>query len=415
MLSWTDQQRLAAAGAVLLGLLTTAACSSDPAPPASPSPPPPSASAPASATSSASPAVSPAVSPSPTSTSTCVATTLAQLTAAQKAGQLVMSGVPAASPSSGRPLVRDRHLGGVFLAGRTSRSPASLHRDLARLTPVRTRGARIGLLVAVDQEGGAVQALRGGSWTAIPSGRTQGRWTSARLRSRTRTWARELKEAGVTMDLAPVADTVPAGTASANPPIGRFDRQYGSTPAAVADDVATVTSALDDADVIATVKHFPGLGRVKANTDTSTAAVDTSTTPTSSYLRPFRDGIEAGAGAVMVSSARYRRIDPSHQAVFSSIVITDLLRERLGFEGVVMTDDVGQAVAVRSVPAGERATRFIAAGGDLVLSVVPGPASAMVRAIARKAAADKEFRAQVDASVTRVLRLKEQAGLLDCS
>ena len=70
----------------------------------------------------------------------------------------------------------------------------------------------------------------------------------------------------------------------------------------------------------------------------------------------------------MVSSARYPRLDPEHQAMFSKAIVTDLLRHRMGFDGVVITDDVGAAAAVASVPVGERATRFIAAGGDIVLT-----------------------------------------------
>jgi beta-N-acetylhexosaminidase len=82
---------------------------------------------------------------------------------------------------------------------------------------------------------------------------------------------------------------------------------------------------------------------------------------------------------------------------------------------VVMSDDVGQAVAVKSVPMGQRATRFIAAGGDLVLTVLPQNARALVIAILAKAESDVIFRAQVDQAVQRVLRLKQQSGLLSCS
>src|SRR5207248_639059 len=83
-----------------------------------------------------------------------------------------------------------------------------------------------------------------------------------------------------------VADTVPAGTGGANPPIGAFNRQYGSAPDPVAQDIATVVGAAQSAGVLTTLKHFPGLGRVRANTDTSTQAVDPVTTVADPYLRP---------------------------------------------------------------------------------------------------------------------------------
>jgi beta-N-acetylhexosaminidase len=344
-----------------------------------------------------------------------VKATLGELTPAQKAGQLVMAGVPAGDAGSGRSRVRGARLGGVFLAGRTSRSPASIRSEVRTLGGQTTDGARIGLLVATDQEGGRVQSLRGGSWSTIPRATVQGGYGPDRLTDRWRTWAAELKGAGLNMDLAPVADTVPAGRASTNPPIGAIDREYGSDVLTVQRGAAAVSQGMVRAGIIPTVKHFPGLGLVRYNTDTSTRAVDATTSVTSPYLTPFTAGIRAGAGVVMVSSATYPRIDPLQPALFSPAVITHLLRGRLGYEGVVMTDDVGQAVAVRSVPTGQRATRFIAAGGDLVLTVLPEKAPALVAAIRQKAASDKAFRAKVDISTTRVLTLKQRFGLLTCS
>jgi beta-N-acetylhexosaminidase len=356
----------------------------------------------------------PAVTASPAGEA-CVQQAYAGMSSAQRAGQLVMTGVPIGDPAAQRTLVRTKHLGGVFLAGRSSHSPATVRTGVARLTGQKTANATIGLLVATDQEGGQVQSLSGGSWTAIPTATVQATWSTAKLTSRTTSWVKQLKIAGVNMDLAPVADTVPAGSAAENPPIGHFSRQYGSTSTGVAAKITTVTSAMAAAKVIPTVKHFPGLGRVRYNTDTSTKAVDSKTTVTDPYLRPFQAGIDAGAGAVMISSASYPKLDPNHPAVFSSAVITDLLRTRMKYPGVVTTDDVGRAVAVKSVPVGQRATRFIAAGGDLVLTVTPSTAPTMVKAVAAKAASSSTFRAQVQASVLRVLRLKQTSGLLTCS
>ena len=86
----------------------------------------------------------------------------------------------------------------------------------------------------------------------------------------------------------------------------------------MANAVRAVVAGLTQAGVTATVKHFPGLGRVTGNTDvTSQGITDETTTPTDAYLEPFRAGIEAGAGLVMVSSARYPKVDPANQAVFS--------------------------------------------------------------------------------------------------
>lgn len=345
----------------------------------------------------------------------CVQKSFGELTSAERAGQLVMVGVPIGTPGGQKTTVSKNHLGAVFLAGRSSSSPATIKRSVALLPAQHTAHSTIGLLVSVDQEGGEVQSLRGGSWTTIPAATVQGTWSAATLTSRTKAWVSQLKSAGLTMDLAPVADTVPAGSAKLNPPIGAFNRQFGSSSAVVARSITTVTSAMKGGGVIPTVKHFPGLGRVRYNTDTSTKAVDTKTTVTDPYLRPFQAGITAGAGAVMVSSATYTKIDSHNLAVFSSAVITSLLRTRMKYQGVVMTDDVGRAVAVKSVPTGDRAVRFITAGGDLVLTVVTSQAATMVNAIVAEAKSSASFRAKVNASTVRVLRLKEKSGLLHCT
>jgi beta-N-acetylhexosaminidase len=396
------------------GALACSACSGGSSS-ASGAPATPSATPPAITAGPSTPAVTPSPTPTELSAQQCLRTLFGELTLTQEAGQLVMTGTSASSPVQQRSSVRAHHLGGVFLHGRTSRAASSLHASIAELPSQTTRSGRIGLLVSVDQEGGKVQSLRGGPWTTIRSALSQGTESAGTLTARTKTWTRELARSGVNMDLAPVADTVPPGFAADNPPIGVFQREYGDEPAQVAGAVSAVSAAMSAAGVVPTVKHFPGLGRVRHNTDTSARAVDSQTTATSPYLDPFVAGMHAGAGAVMVSSATYPRIDADHQAVFSSKVVTGLLRDQLGWKGVVMTDDVGQAVAVAGVPTGERATRFIAAGGDITLSVVPSRAVTMAAAIVSEAKRSKTFRAQVDAAVLRVLTLKQQRGLLTCT
>jgi beta-N-acetylhexosaminidase len=226
-------------------------------------------------------------------------------------------------------------------------------------------------------------------------------------------WAAQLRSAGITMDLGPVADTVPAGTEADNPPIGAFDRQYGSDPAQVADAVTATVGGLQDAGVVATAKHFPGLGRVQVNTDTDVGATDPETSPADPFLAPFAAAVTAGTGAVMISSATYPQLDPDRLAVFSPAVLR-LLRDQLGFDGVVITDDLGMAVALTGVPVGQRAVDAVAAGVDVVLTVSPADAAPMAQALADRAAADPTFAPRVRESAGRVLALKERFGLLTC-
>ena len=125
-------------------------------------------------------------------------------------------------------------------------------------------------------------------------------------------------------------------------------------------------------------------------------------------FRLARAAIAAGAPVIMVSSATYALIDPSAPALFSSTIVTDMLRREMGFSGVVITDDVSAAVQVQDVSAGDRAVRAIRAGCDIVLaSADPTVAADMVKALIATARSDPAFAARVDESATRVLNLKK--------
>jgi beta-N-acetylhexosaminidase len=116
---------------------------------------------------------------------------------------------------------------------------------------------------------------------------------------------------------------------------------------------------------------------------------------------------------MMVALATYTRIDASRPAVFSPSVMR-LLRSATGFGGVIVSDDLGDAAAVASIPAGQRATSFLSAGGDLIASQSFAPAEAMAAAVLARAASDPSFRATVDTAVRKVLAAKHSYGLLPC-
>lgn len=344
------------------------------------------------------------------------AAVLAQMTLAQQVGQLFMVGGPATGVGADTvSAVRDRHVGSVILTGRSTLGVAATAQTTAGLqslaTPAATDG--VGLLVATDQEGGAVQVLQGPGFSAIPSALVQGQWAPATLRSSAAAWGQQLRAAGVNTDLAPVLDVVPsAAAAPGNPPIGAFNREYGYTPAAVASSGTAFAQGMADAGVAATGKHFPGLGRVTANTDTTAGVTDTVTTRYDPYLQPYRTAVAAGLPMIMISSAYYSRIDPAHPAVFSGTVIAGMVRGDLGFQGVVVSDDLGNARQVAAWSPGDRAVQFIAAGGDLVLTVNPATLPAMYDAVLARAQSNDGFRARVLQSALRVLRLKQSRGLL---
>ncbi len=233
-----------------------------------------------------------------------------------------------------------------------------------------TRAPRHGppLWVATDQEGGQVQVLSGRGFDDIPSALAQTEHGCDGLRADARRWGRQLARAGVTLNLAPVADVVASPRAAQNnPPVGRLDREYGFGARSVVRCAGAVAGGMRDAGVLPTFKHFPGLGRTTANTDFTADVVDTKVGAASSDVSVYRHLLTDGPAVVMVSTAVYERIDPSTPAAFSAPVVTGLLRGDLGFDGVVMTDDISNTAAVAAIPPGKRAVRAIRAGVDLLL------------------------------------------------
>jgi len=397
-----------------LAALALAGCAGDPAASGTSAATPPAATT--SAPSSATPSTA---SPSPTqdAAAACVSSTVESMTPAQRLGQLFMVGFDTNAPlGSLDDLVGGSHVGNVIYLGgwEGADKVTRTSEHLQGLVSGRSTGD-VGLLIAADQEGGEVHQLRGEGFTRPPSAKEQATMSSAALTRAATGWARELKAAGVNVNLAPVTDTVPTSIGRANEPIGRYGRQYGSDPETVERASAAFLEGMLAGGIEGTVKHFPGLGRIRNNTDfSSTGITDDVTDANDPFLQPFAAGVKAGAGLVMVGSARYSKLDPKVPAMFSAPIVTDLLRGDLGYDGVVITDDVN-AQAVRSTPAPQRAVRFIDAGGDIVLTGNAAVAPAMIAAVKAKAADDTAFAAKVDTSVHRVVTLKERMGLLPCS
>ena len=339
----------------------------------------------------------------------------ARMTGAQRIGQLFMVGGSVTGLGSSTVSAISRyHVGNLILTGRTTTGAPPVRALTSGADVLTTSAATAGvpLFIATDQEGGYVQVLQGPGFSRMPTALVQGGWPDATLTSYAAAWGRQVARAGVDVNLAPVMDTVSASFASRNAPIGQYSREFGYTPAVVADKGTAFLRGMRSAGLATTAKHFPGLGRVTGNTDVSAGVTDTVTTSTSPDLVPFRAAVASGTGLLMVSSAIYSRIDPHNPAVFSRAVITGMIRQGLRFGGVVVSDDLGNAAQVRAWSPGARAVDFISAGGDVVLTVNPQVIPAMVAAVAARAATNSVFRAQVNAAVLRVLVLKATEGLL---
>ena len=362
--------------------------------------------------SSATPSPTSATSATTSATATATDGALAGWSLEEKVGQLMMVGVDATTPTqSSAQAVETHHVGNIFIAGRTTAGSQATQKVISSFTgkvgPGTTHSTP--MLVATDQEGGEVQVLSGAGFSDIPSALEQSAQSREQLVAAARAWGKELAGVGVNMNLAPVVDLVDISRPTSNDPIGRWGREYGHDAATVSSQAGAFAEGMRASKVIPTYKHFPGLGRVKDNTDTSAGVVDSTTNRLpDAAVGVFSNAIAAGAQVIMVSSATYSLIDPSAPAVFSSTIVTDMLRTQMGFSGVVITDDVSAAVQVKDVGAGDRAVQAIRAGCDIVLaSADPTVAADMIKALITTAQSDPAFAARVDESATRVLNLKK--------
>src|ERR1700737_2171258 len=368
--------------------------------------------------SAATPSPTPSTTPSttPTPTPSCADRVFATMTLDQRIGQLFELGL--AGDSLGTTeinMIHTDHIGSVWFWERTSAGVNGIHAVTAAVQGQVSAAAtaNVRFFIAANQEGGLIQAMQGPGFSQIPTAVVQGTWDPALLQSRAAGWAQELSAAGINFNFAPVMDVVPPGTDAQNQPIGALQREYGHDPATVGSHGVAFLTGMHLSGIAVSLKHFPGLGRVAGNTDFTTAT-DTMTTTSDPYLQSFKDGIAANADFVMVALARYTQIDPNHLAAFSPVVITQMLRNSLGFGGVIISDDLGDTVAVASIPPATRAIDFLSSGGDMIISKTAGPADAMVQAIRARVTADASFRQRVDDAALRVLRAKQIYGLLPC-
>jgi len=263
-----------------------------------------------------------------------------------------------APPRALRTRIARGEAAGVILFARNVRSAGQVRGVVRSLQAIaRPRGLRAPLLVMVDQEGGPVRRLPGG-----PTRAAADVGSSEQAREDGRAAARVLRAGGANMDLAPVADVARPGAV-----LERERRVYGRTAAGVASRAAAFVAGLHDGGVRATAKHYPGFGAASVNTDDAPARISASlSTLRDVDAKPFQALIADGVDAIMASTAIYPALD-ERPAAFSSRWISDELRGRLGFGGVVITDDLGTPAVNAVGSIGRRAVLAVRAGVDLPL------------------------------------------------
>lgn len=328
---------------------------------------------------------------------------------AERVGQLVMAPLYAGSdPSSLQDLIVNQHVGSVLIIGNWNSGTAGVAAATSALqsyAPVNNQ-----LLMTTDQEGGLVQHLQGAGFDQMPSATNQGSMSTNQLRQSAAVWGSQLKSAGINVDLAPVVGTVTVDRAS-NGPIGALYRDFGLDADGNADHAKAFIQGMADSGVGSAIKHYPGLGSVTGNTDfTADGILDTTTTLDGAEIGAFNSTLEANPSMVMMSLATYQAIDPNNPAVFSSALVTDYLRNTVGFQGVITSDSLS-ATALGGIQPSDLGVRLVDAGGDLACIGASDYVQPILDGLNAKAAADSAFADKVAQSAIRVMTLKYSMGL----
>jgi beta-N-acetylhexosaminidase len=323
------------------------------------------------------------------------------------AGETIVGALAAPPSPSFLARVRAGLVGGVILTGRWS-SQAEMSSTTTRLQAAACR-AGAPLLIGVDQEGGRVRRLPWAEPDDSPAA-LGSLADPARVEQEATDAAGGLRLAGVDIDFAPVADVVSIPTSFLG------SRSFSRDPAVTAKLVPAFVQGLQSAGIAATAKHFPGLGAASASTDHRRVVVRANAATLTRGLAPFRSAIAADTQLVMVSSASYPALDASAvPAIFSRRIVSGLLRGKLGFHGVVVTDalDAPAAAATPNAPA-----RAIGAGVDLLLYTGERASEAGYDSLLADATADATLRAQLRTAIARIDALKQwltDAGGPSCS
>lgn len=321
----------------------------------------------------------------------------------EKIGQLFMVGFDGTSVSADlAAFIKEYKPGGVILFSRNLESVeqiVELTNALQRCSP------HSPLLISIDQEGGRVSRLPKG-FTIFPPCEVLGRCNSSELAyAAAATIAKELKAVGINMNMSPVLDV---NSNPANPVIG--DRAFGTTPGPVCELGLATVGGLQDNRVVACGKHFPGHGDTNADSHKELPVV---TAPRERLEQiefpPFRHAAAHGVATMMTAHVLYRALDDTLPATLSPTIIGTLLREELGYNGVVLTDDLEMHAVIDHYGVEEATVRAILAGCDMPLICKDRSREVAAITALDKAVADGTVTAErLEQSLTRIARLKER-------
>lgn len=329
------------------------------------------------------------------------------LTLQDKIGQMLLVGFEGlAAPDYLLDWLREGRIGGVILFARNIESPT----QVAKLTQQVHTAAKYPALVGIDQEGGTVARLREG-FTESPGAMALSAAGDERLTERmSRVLAQEMHALGINWTYAPAVDI---SYSMDNPTVGT--RSFGSDKERVATMAAAAVRGFQSGGVAATAKHFPGLGNTAVDTHEALAVLDVAVAQLINHdLTPYRAAMQAGVATVMTTHTIFSALDTDYPATLSPVIVRRLLREELGFQGVVCTDCMEMKAITDNYSAGESAVLAALADIDVIhFSHTPAKQTAAYDALLDAVQSGRISAEMIDRANERIRLLKERFAPVD--
>ncbi len=362
--------------------------------------------------------ITPSISPSLVATPSAIATPIPtpvvdniqvmvdSMTIDEKIGQLVMGGYNDIDEIL--PIIKKYKLGGVILFQKNILSATQATKDISSLKASNTKN-KIPLFVSVDQEGGRINRLPSSMGTFLSAKAIGDKNDSTYAFNAGVKIAIALKQLGFNLDFAPVLDIY---SNPKNTVIG--DRAFGTTADKVSKFGIQVMKGLNSKNIIPTAKHFPGHGDTEVDSHIGLPVVTKTVAELTSFeFKPFISAIENNVPMIMVAHILLSKVDTLPSSL-SYKVVTNILRKQLGYNGVVITDDITMGAITENYTLADAAVKAINAGCDIVLVAQDSQNSIVVVNALKSAYQNGQItEKRIDESVYRILKLKYQYNLKD--
>ena len=330
---------------------------------------------------------------------------VANMSDADKVGQLMMIGIHGKSLNDdARFMLNEYRVGGIILFDRNMESKDQVKTLITDINKAGKSAGLTPLFLGIDQEGGAV-ARMDDKLIKVPPAEEVGKESVEQAASLAKEVGTELKDLGFNINFAPVAD------------LGlTYGRSFSTNPDEVVRYASAVGKSYDEAGLWYSYKHFPGIGKTDVDLHADTSIVPVSKeTLLSEDTKVFVDLIKQSKPntyTIMVSHAMYPQIDPDHPSSLSKAIITDWLRKDMGYNGVVVTDDMDMGALAKHYTFGDMAVQSILAGSDILLVCheyehMQEAYNGLMKAV-KDGRISKE---RLDESVKRILLMKMSRGL----